>query len=520
MLRQAEALLTHHADAINALNVYPVPDGDTGTNMLLTLRAVLKGLEASRARRLDDVARVAARSAVLGARGNSGVLLSQYLVGLARSIEGHRRVDAAGLAAALADAAQAAYAALETPVEGTFLSVARAAGDAARTAVATDGGLLLVLEAAIQGAAEAVERTPSQLPVLAEAGVVDAGGLGLLRVLEGARLGLTGEELPPPPAAPAGEAPAMARLETFPEEGYGYCTEFLVAAQAEVNDLRRALAPHGDSLLVVGIPGLLRVHIHTLDPQAVLELAQGTGPLREVKVQDMTQQHRSLRARGQGETARVAVVAVAPGDGWCRLFLSLGASEVVTGGQSMNPSAEELVRAMETAPSDSVLVLPNNRNVILAAEQAARLVAKSVAVIQSRTAPQGVAALLGHNLEADLATNRRRMERALARVRTVEIARAVRDSRYRGLHVRRGQCIGLLDGELVSRADDLSLLVDEMLTRAGCEDADVVTFYYGEDLSLAAAHDLAERTRRRFPHLEVELLRGGQPHYLLIIAVE
>lgn len=520
MLRQAEALLSHHADAINALNVYPVPDGDTGSNMLLTLRAVLKGLDASRGRRLDDVARLAARAAVLGARGNSGVLLSQYLVGLGRSLEGQQRADAPTLAAALVEAAAAAYAALQQPVEGTFLSVARAAGEAARAAASADGGLLPVLDAAIQGAAEAVERTPSQLPVLAEAGVVDAGGLGLLRILEGARFGLSGEELPPPPAALAGATPAAARLEAFPEEGYGYCTEFLVEAQGEANDLRRDLVPHGDSLLVVGVPGLLRVHIHTLDPQAVLELAQGTGPLRDVKVQDMTQQHRSLRARGQGETDRVAIVAVAPGDGWCRLFLSLGASEVVVGGQSMNPSAEELVRAMETAPSDSVLVLPNNPNVILAAEQAARLSAKSVAVIPSRTAPQGIAALLGHNLEADLETNRRLMARALARVRTVEIALAVRDTRYRGLRIRRGQYLGLLDGELVSRSDDLAPLVDEMLTRAGTESADVVTFYYGQELPLPAAHALAERTRERFPGLEVDLLRGGQPHYLLIIAVE
>lgn len=534
MLEGAAVWLERHVERLNRLNVFPVPDGDTGTNMLLTIQAALTAARVLAPGPTGRLMQAAARGALMGARGNSGVILAQLLHGVAEGLSG---VDAAGpreLAAALARGAHAAYGAMVQPVEGTILTVARDAGEAAQCAAAAGGDLDAVLSAAAHAARESVARTPALLSVLREAGVVDAGGEGYALLLEGCVLALRGEldrALADPAHAAdrlAAETPFAAALfsdHSPTHEGYGYCTEFVIqGSNLDVAAVRREIMRLGDSVQVVGEPDLVHVHVHTQDPGRALSYGVSLGSLTGIKIENMDLQHASLARQAgvfDGSAPPVQVVAVSPGAGFSEVLRRLGAAAIVPGGKSMNPSVQELLRAVERLPAPAVVLLPNNKNVLAAARQAAALArGKQVVVVPARTVAQGIAALLAFAPERELAEIERRMSDTLTAVRTIELARAVRAMVLRGTAVPAGAYIGLLDGELIAAGLHREAVLLETLAAAEAADREIVTLYWGGELTATEAETLAAALRGRYPHLEVEVVYGGQPAYDIVASLE
>jgi DAK2 domain fusion protein YloV len=519
MFGSASAWLERNAAHINSLNVYPVPDGDTGINMLLTMRSAVA--EASRANddSASEVVRAIAHGALMGARGNSGVILSQILRGLATPLEGKELLDGGDLAAGLAAGSELAYKAVSHPVEGTILTVIREASTAARGVCGTND-LCTILEVTAAAAKETVARTPSMLAVLREAGVVDAGGLGLYVIFEGFLRYLRGDV----DEYEAGETISAAHLEVSPdgeEHCYGYCTEFMIEGQGlNPGDIREYLETIGQSVLVVADDDFLRAHVHTPDPDAALGYASSLGKLHQVKVQNMDEQHEDFITMKRPPKIGIATVAVASGQGMEEVFRSLGVSAVVAGGPTMNPSTEELLRAVRAVASERVIILPNDPNIVLTAKQVCGLSDKEVAIVPTRTIPQGVAAILALGSEGSLEENVAAMEQAAAAVRTVEITTAVRSSKVGGLVMEKGQAIALLDGGLLAAGDNIPQLVVDVLSGIDLSRSEIITVYYGADTDSAEAGELAESLRHQYPHLEVEPIFGGQPHYNYIISVE
>lgn len=535
----AAAWLVAHAHEVDALNVYPVPDGDTGSNMAQTMRAaVAEAALAASGAAADRVAAGLAHGALMGARGNSGVILSQLLRGLARALDGKRTFAAPDLAAALQEASATAYRAVMKPVEGTILTVSRLAAEEAMRAAAERPDFLHVLGAAVAAGRRALQETRFQLPALRQAGVVDAGGRGYVLLLEGVLRHLQGKRDAPPAEAPAGAttnralAATHARFE-HAETGFGYCTEFLIVGENLRDDqVRRRLATMGDSLLVVGEPAMLRVHIHTENPGKALSFAGSLGRLRGIKIQDMQEQHeefaseapteRAATAASEGSDAAalpVGIVAVAGGQGFVDLFTSFGAV-VVPGGQTMNPSTQQILAAVEACPQPTVIILPNNSNVILTAQQVASLTAKAVDVVRTETVPQGIAAVLAVRYDEEPAAIREAMEQAAAHVRSAELTTAVRDAEIEGLRVRHGDILGLLDGKLVAAGEDLASVLSDLLDRMPADRYEVATVYAGADAGRADREAVMSLLARRYPAMQVEEHEGGQPHYRFVLSVE
>jgi hypothetical protein len=521
--------LQHHQEAINALNVFPVPDGDTGTNMVLTMQSAWNEVHKSPEREVGTIAHKVAHGALMGARGNSGVILSQIWRGMARSLDGKEVMTGEDLAAALEEGAQTAYKGVIRPVEGTILTVAREVAEAAAEAVRHSEDLIFILEQIVRRAQDAVARTPSLLPVLAEAGVVDAGGQGLYVILEGMLRYLRGESV----AEDLGFIRAVDLATTAPapaeEEGYGYDVQFIIVGNGlDVEAIRRDIDAMGESALVVGDPSAVKVHVHVPDPGVPLSYAVKLGSLRDVVVEDMQAQYQQfVMGREQPPVLRapmaateIATVAVAAGEGLARVFQSLGAAAVVHGGQTMNPSTEEILQAVESVPSNRVIILPNNKNIIMAAEQARDLSEKSVVVVPTRTIPQGIAAILALNYQADLETNAQTMLEAAQEVQTGEVTTATRDVTLGGLSVHKGQVIGIHDGELCVAGETPEQVVEALIERMNPSDLEIITLYYGADVSAEEAETLVERLEEKYPDLEFEVIEGGQPHYFYIISAE
>jgi DAK2 domain fusion protein YloV len=527
LFADACSLLQRHVQALNAINVFPVPDGDTGTNLHLTLRAGVE--ELARLRRGDDLSvasRALAHGSLMGARGNSGVILSQVLRGFAGALDSRRDADGPALAAAFSAAAEAAYDALSEPVEGTILTVMREAAQAVgKQPPAT---VEEVLARAVAAAKDAVARTPELLPVLKEAGVVDAGGLGLAIILEGLLRSLRGEpldvELAPESAVEAGWRSEAASLHRAEHGETGYCTEFMVSGHGlEPTAVRRHLSSLGTSLLVVGGDDLLRVHLHTTCPDDAIAYGRTLGQLSQVKVDNLEAQIRRFVSEGplpSPVTASIRIVAVAAGEGIEAAFRSMGVTHLVRGGQTMNPSAGEILEAIEACPAEQVVVLPNNKNIIAAAQQAAERASKRAAVVPSRSIPQGVAAVLALNPDLSFEANTGAMERALTSVRSAEVTRAVRASTIEGRRIEVGQAIGVIEGSLRVVAEDIATAVQACVEEMLSPGASLLTLYAGQDVRDEDAGLLADALRGRHPALEVELVRGGQPHYPYILSLE
>lgn len=518
------AWLERHAAYVNSLNVFPVPDGDSGTNMLLTMQAALKEVGASPDHSVGAICKAISHGALLGARGNSGVILSQIIRGFARSIEKKDTLTANDFAAALVEGARTAYKGVVKPVEGTILTVAREAADAATLAAAQSDDLRVVWAKTVEAARASVVKTPQLLPVLKEAGVVDAGGQGWLVILEGALKYLNGESLElAPPGAGAQVLEQLAR-----EEGWGFDIQFhLRGTNLDVDAIRDKIASMGESALIVGDATLIKVHVHAPTPGAILDYGCSLGTITNIIVENMQEQYIDFMA---GQSARppitaediagMTTVAVVSGAGLARVYESLGVGRIVSGGQTMNPSIQDLLQAIDAVKTDRVILLPNNKNIIPAAEQAKLLSQKQVAVVPTQTMPQGIAALLAFNFQSDLETNVKAMTRAAQNIRTIEITKATRSAKLDGLEVKEGQFIGLIDDDLKGAGQDRTTLALEMLSQANIADCEIVTIYYGDAVSANDAQLLSDAIRARYPAQEIEVVSGGQPHYHFIISVE
>jgi hypothetical protein len=545
-LRGALAWLQAHEVQINELNVFPVPDGDTGSNMLLTLRSAVEDAQAAPTpTTVASVMNAAARGALMGARGNSGVILSQVIRGVAHRLDGHLRADAHLIAAALGDAAKVADAAVMNPIEGTILTVVRDCASAAAGASGMSTDLRIVLDRGVREAYEAVARTTDQLPVLRDAGVVDAGGLGFAVILEGFSRAIAGVDRrrtagslatrrarPVTVQTPRGTTPAMTRRGAAaiaaPTESWGFCTEFVVEDPVIGADVLRALlAVHGDSLLVVGDATHVRVHIHTLAPAEVVAIASRSGALAQLKIEDMSAQHHTILQLASGHddqpaAARrpVSVVPVASGIGFEAILRSLGATRVVAGGQTMNPSAGQLLSAVRAANTDAVILLPNNDNIIRTAQQVQALADDvEVRVVPTRNVPQGIGALLSWDPAEPVATSVARMHAAAQRVRSLEITRAARNSRAHGREIAAGDVIALINGEIAHcGSDDCAVVLD--LLRDLAQLPELVTIYRGAGVAEQTAQDLGAALESTYPAVAVELHYGGQPHYPYVLSLE
>lgn len=545
--------LDAHHEIVNALNVFPVPDGDTGTNMLLTMKSALQEIATTQAATVGQVAKAAAHGALMGARGNSGVILSQILRGIARSLDDLPTLTGPRFAAALAEGSRIAYKGVNRPVEGTILTVVREAAAAAEKAAEDNPDLAFVLGQTVRAADEAVINTPTLLPVLAQAGKVDSGGKGLFFILEGFYRALRGETAEPtvgrpPVAEPTAERPAKGRRE-IPPLVYGFDVQFLLEGRnLDVEAIRAQIAAMGDCPLVEGDGNLVKVHVHVPNPGVPLSYAIGLGFVTDVVVENMDDMHIPVMPPGYDPTpprfqmppavsaqpaadaaADVSaaaiegpgVIVVAPGPGLAAVFRSLGAHIVISGGQTMNPSTQDLYTAIQKLPCDQVIILPNNSNIIMAAQQAQALAeGKTVAVVPSKSVPQGISALLAINPHADLARNTQLMTAALSHVQTGEVTTAVQDAHFDGIEVRAGDTIGLLNDRLTAKGADSDAVVEELLKQMNAAELEIITLYYGQPVTEKQAQALQARLRQLFPDQECEVINGGQPFYHYIISAE
>ncbi len=529
MFAAATGWLEKSSAEIDALNVFPVPDGDTGTNMLLTMRSTIEEAYRAPDHSASAVAHAMAHGALMGARGNSGVILSQILRGLAQSFTEKESFTAAELAGALQASSAMAYQGISNPVEGTMLTVIKDVAAAVQPEVTgNDKDLIAIMEAVVNAASESVANTPKLLNVLREAGVVDAGGQGLHTIFDGALRFLRGEmeqmrfrkpQIIVTDVHPT-KLPQMIAADEIP---YGYCTEFLLKGEKlETEKIRKKLEKKGESLIVVGDDSAARIHIHTLEPGDVIAYATGLGTLHQVSIRNMDEQHQDYleMQRDRGPTVDTAIVAVIVGDGLADVFTSLGVTAIVPGGQTMNPSTKDLLQVVEEAASDKVIILPNNKNIVATANQVQSLTEKRIEVVPSMTIPQGVAALLAFDYEADLESNIQIMTRAMSAVKTVEICRAVRSAKLGDLKIRRKQPIGFLDGDLVAVGESGLEVLNKMLSKLSLSKIEVITIYYGADTKAEEAEQVASDIRSQYPQLQLEVVRGGQPHYNYIISIE
>ncbi len=529
--------LRYHQPGINALNVFPVPDGDTGTNMLLTMQGAWHEIEHSPEENVGKVAQLVAHGALMGARGNSGVILSQLWRGFARSLDSKVKFNADDLTLAMRQASETAYKGVLKPVEGTILTVSRAVADATELARHEDDDLLFILDRIVVAAREAVANTPNLLPVLKQAGVVDSGGQGLTVILEGMLRYLRGESLesdrtveaaidlkekvPPDAAIDAGDV----------AQGYSYDVQCIIKGHGmDIDAARHKISEMGLSTLVVGDAETIKVHVHVPRPSMVLAYAESIGRLHDVVVEDMAAQYQQyLLGRTAPpiqspaynvEPGNIATLAVVPGEGLTRVFQSLGVTAIVPGGQTMNPSTQDFVKLLEAIPVDQAIVLPNNGNVVMAARQAAEVCRKHVIVVPSKTIPQGIAAMLAFNDQRSLEANAQAMEAATHHVLTGEITTATRAIEYNGVKVEEGHVIGLLNDELTAANDTLEETLFTLLDQMDAEDLEIVTLYYGNGITAAAAEAMGAVIHEKYSNLEVEIVEGGQPHYYYIISAE
>lgn len=528
--------LEHQRDAVDLLNVFPVPDGDTGTNMYLTLLSAVKEGENNINQPVGKVAKAISRGSLMGARGNSGVILSQIFRGFARVLEGKDAADAMDLALALKAGSQTAYDAVMKPVEGTILTVVREVSAACEAEAQKGSDVIGILVAGIATGNATLAKTPSMLPILKEAGVVDSGGQGFMYFLEGLLQGLAQEKeielgeyrekLAPSGKKALGQGDQPISLE------YQYCNEVLIKGSGlKVDDIRDHLGPLGDSMLVVGDEEIVKVHIHSNHPGKVLETCLQFGQLSDIKINNMLEEvHEHINNwKDQEEAAgtidaeerkQTGLVAVAAGDGIIAVLKSLGVDQVVEGGQTMNPSTEDLLNACNLVNADSVIILPNNSNVIMSAQQVTELSEKPVRIVPSRSVMQAISALIAYDPQGNVEELAQEMGEAVQAVRYAEVTYAVRDSHVNGLDIKEGDTIGLINDQVVLTAADPGEAVERLLDKMIEDEGLLITLFYGGAVSEAEAGDLAERLSARFEACEVEIHYGGQPHYSYLLSVE
>lgn len=528
-------------EEVNALNVFPVPDGDTGTNMSLTSKSALKQIESLEGDfTAGDVSAAAARGALMGARGNSGVILSQLLRGFSEGLEGIDEATTSDLAHAFKKASETTYKAVMKPIEGTILTVGRETADFAIRHYKKAEDPITFLEDVIVEANKSLDNTPNQLQVLKEAGVVDAGGKGLVVLLEGGLKVLKGEDIADQSEDETLKKKAQKEVK-FTEADtslkYGYCTEFIINTDYEdIDSFREKIAPLGDCLLVVGGGGshLIKVHVHTNDPGIVLQHACELGLLQDIKIDNMRYQHREVlfddeevaEAKKREEEEEIieekdySFITVSMGEGMTETFKSLGVDFVVAGGQTMNPSTEDLLKGVDKVGGKVIYLIPNNSNIILSAEQARDISNREIIVIPSKSVPQGIAAMLAFNEEASKEENEENMIEAIGSVIDASVTYAVRDTTINGKEIHKDDIIGIASKDIISSGKTVFDVVTETVDKLMDEDISLVTLFYGEDVKEEDAEEVREAIEEKYPDIDIDVIKGDQPIYYYIISLE
>ena len=547
MVQAGANRLQVNAEYVNSLNVFPVPDGDTGTNMNLSMTSGAKAVADSTSEKVGELAAMLSKGLLMGARGNSGVILSQLFRGFSKQIPDVTVLNAADLAAAFTHGVETAYKAVMKPVEGTILTVAREAAKAGEKKAKTSDDVVEVMTAVVKGGKRALAKTPDLLPVLKEVGVVDSGGQGLLFVYEGFLSALNGEfkmtEVYEPSPAEMDEMvnaehhrSVQGQLATE-DIHYGYCTEIMVKigegptvdSTFDYEEFRNYLDGLGDSLLVVNDDEIIKVHVHTENPGEVMNYGQKFGSLVKVKVDNMRLQHETILEHDQAPSAPVAqtkprvpygIVAIAAGKGVQELFESLGANYVISGGQTMNPSTEDIVKAINEVNADKVIILPNNKNIFMAADQAAEVAELPVAVVPSKTVSQGLTAMLSFNEQATLEENKETMTDVLSSVVSGQVTHAIRDTMIDGVKITEGDFLGMIDGKIVISNPDILATSLATLEQMINEDTEIVTILTGEDGSAEQAQAFADQLSDKYSELEIEIHQGDQPVYPYLFSAE
>ena len=549
MLYSSLKLLKEKQEKIDSLNVFPVPDGDTGTNMYLTYKEAVEEVKKLNTDRIDKITSALAQGALMGARGNSGVILSQLLRGFSQANERVKDLHANNLADGIENASTIAYQGVLKPVEGTILTVSRKAGEAAQSSYEDGYDILGILEASYKAADSALQKTPEQLPKLKEAGVVDAGGEGYLTIIKALYKELKGD-------LSFSDEADLEVIETTEKEvreeklEFTYCTQTLIFVEDIVNDsnleeMRNELQEYGDSLMVVGSGNVIKIHIHTNNPGKILEYSLGFGDIGDISIDNMERQQEHKESaevarniNKQKKTEKdgiekydsekenlikvdkdIGIIAVAKGEGMKNIMKDLGVDVIISGGQSMNPSTNDFVEAIENLDVAKIIILPNNKNIISAAKQSADLTDKKVKVIETKTLPEAISSLLVFNDQAELLDLKEAMEGETDFVKTAEITTAVKDSQVKGLQIKKDDIIGLLDGEIVVHGDNYKEVVIKLFEKK-LNDEDLITIYYGQDISEEEAKELKEELIEKFNLDEIEIYNGGQPLYPYIISLE
>ncbi|CCQ93644.1 conserved hypothetical protein [[Clostridium] ultunense Esp] len=530
----AAKLLEDNKEEVNALNVFPVPDGDTGTNMSLTMKSAVNQILNLKEYSAGKVTFAASNGSLMGARGNSGVILSQLFRGFANGLKDKDTVDTSDLAEAFKLASDTAYKAVMKPTEGTILTVAKGCAEYALDLSKEEKDILVFMEKVIKYGNQVLNRTPDMLPVLKQAGVVDAGGKGLIIVLTGAYNAITTKEdisLESFQKEAIEAKPTIKHIGTSDIE-FGYCTEFMINTdEKDYDDFREELIKFGDSLMVVGGEGLIKVHIHTNNPGQVLEKALKIGELNDIKIDNMRYQHNHIMEHGpikdlgevdkqEKEVKKYSFITVSIGEGLDTVFKELNADYIIPGGQTMNPSTEDILNAIEEVNGEHIIILPNNGNIVLAADQAKELSDKRVYVFPTKTIPEGVTALLTFDLELDIEENLQNMEDAISHVKTGQVTYAVRDTEIEDVKINKDDIIGISKGEIMSIGDDVEQVSFDLLKNIVDEDSSLITIFYGNGIEEEIAFKLSEKVEEEFEDFDVEVVFGGQPLYYYIFSIE
>lgn len=540
MIIQGAQNLSNNADLVDSLNVYPVPDGDTGTNMNLTITSGREEVENNLSQNIGELGKTFSKGLLMGARGNSGVILSQLFRGFCKNIEEEKEISVQQFAESFQAGVETAYKAVMKPVEGTILTVAKDAAKAAMDYVDQAEDCVVLMAHVIEAASESLDNTPNLLAVLKEVGVVDSGGKGLLCVYEGFLKGLKGEKI-------EAQAPKL-DTESFVNDDhdfhgvintedivYGYCTEMMVRfgknkKAFDEQEFRNDMSEFGDSLLVINDDEIVKVHVHTEHPGDVFNYGQKYGELIKLKVENMREQHREVirkeqdglqnKEANESQTVETAIVTISVGDGIAELFKSMGATHIISGGQTMNPSTEDIVKVIEQSQCKRAIILPNNKNIMMASEQAASIVEAETVVIPTKSIPQGISALFQYDLESSLEDNKRHMSDALETVQSGSITFAVRDTKIDGIEIKKDEFMGLAEDKIVTSDVNQFHAVKGLLSKLLNEDSEILTMISGEDADNSITNQIIDWIESEYPDVEVEQHEGGQPIYQYFFAVE
>lgn len=535
MVVNASNRLLEESDFVNALNVFPVPDGDTGTNMSMTFKAAVKEIENLNSESIGETSKKLAKGALMGARGNSGVILSQILRGISKGLEGKTSVNSVELANAFVEGSKAAYKAVMKPTEGTILSVVRAASEGAVKSNATD--IVELLGETVVEAKVMLDKTPDLLPALKKAKVVDSGGMGLYIILQGMYDALKdGIKAEIKDIVSTGSVGASAQAIEDIDIKFGYCTEFIILGDAsKAKAFQDEIEPLGDSMIVVGYDDVIKVHIHTNDPGLVLSKAVTVGELSKIKIDNMREEHREVLmskeeyAVGKNEEVeaevalekkKYAFISVAMGEGITHVLKDLGVDYVIEGGQTMNPSTQDMMECISKLNADHIFILPNNKNIIMAATQAAEISDKDVRVIPTKSIPQGITCITMFNAEHEVYENEAALMEALELVKTGSVTYAVRDTEMDGIEIKEGNMLGLIEGKINKVGEDYFKVAEEVLESMMDEDSELITIFYGKDVDESKIEGFTEKLEEKYEDCDVQFYKGDQPLYYFIMAVE